>query len=110
MPKERVAYFNGRIVPESEAQVSFRDYGFSVGDGVFDSARSVGHKPFMFEEHVERLYRSLGYLRLNSGLESKQMLARTHEVFEANRPLLADHEDFWVTQWVSRGLRPVNRI
>ncbi len=110
MPKERVAYFNGRIVPESEARVSFRDYGFSVGDGGFDSARSVGHKPFMFEEHVERLYRSLGYLRLNPGLEPKQMLARTHEVFEANRPLLADHEDFWVTQWVSRGLRPVNRI
>ena len=30
--KERVAYFNGEIVPESEATVSINDRGFLYGD------------------------------------------------------------------------------
>lgn len=107
---DRVAYFNGSIVPESDVKVSFRDYGFQMGDGAFDSARSVAHKPFLFKEHVDRLYKSLGYLRLDPGLSPKEMLAVTYEVFEKNRPLLAEHDDYWVSQWVSRGMRSMNRI
>ena len=107
---DRVAYFNGSIVPEAEVRVSFRDYGFQMGDGAFDSARSVAHKPFLFKEHVDRLYKSLGYLRLDPGLSPKEMLVLTHEIFEKNRPLLAEHDDYWVSQWVSRGMRSMNRI
>jgi branched-chain amino acid aminotransferase len=107
---DRVAYFNGSIVPESEVRVSFRDYGFQMGDGAFDSARSVAHKPFLFKEHVDRLYKSLGYLRLDPGLSPKEMLVLTQEIFEKNRPLLAEHDDYWVSQWVSRGMRSMNRI
>jgi branched-chain amino acid aminotransferase len=107
---DRVAYFNGSIVPESEVRVPFRDYGFQMGDGAFDSARSVAHKPFLFKEHVDRLYKSLGYLRLDPGLSPKEMLVLTHEIFEKNRPLLAEHDDYWVSQWVSRGMRSMNRI
>jgi branched-chain amino acid aminotransferase len=108
--KERVAFFNGSIVPESQVRVSFRDYGFSVGDGAFDTARSAAHKPFLFKEHVDRLYKSLSYLRLDPGLTAKQMLDSTIEVFERNLPLLDEHEDYWVTQWVSRGVRSLSRM
>jgi branched-chain amino acid aminotransferase len=107
---ERVAYFNGSIVPESQARLSFRDFGFQMGDGVYDSARSVGHKPYLFEEHVERLYSSLSYVRLDPGLSQKQMLVLTREIFERNRPLLDEHDDYWITQWVTRGLRSMDRI
>jgi branched-chain amino acid aminotransferase len=106
---ERVAYFNGSIVPESQVRVSFRDYGFSVGDGAFDTARSAGHKPFMFREHIDRLFKSLAYLRLDPGVSAKQMLDRTLEVFERNLPLLDEHDDYWVTQWISRGVRSLAR-
>jgi branched-chain amino acid aminotransferase len=109
MTSERVAYFNGAIVPESEVRVSYRDYGFSVGDGAFDTARSVARKPFMFREHVDRLYKSLAYLRLDPGLNPKQMLDFTLEIFERNLPLLDQHDDYWVTQWISRGIRSLAR-
>jgi branched-chain amino acid aminotransferase len=33
------------------------------------------------------------------------MLDLTHEVFERNLPLLGEHDDYWVTQWISRGVR-----
>ena len=107
---ERVAYVNGRIVPESEARISFRDYGFAVGDGVFDTARTVGHKPFMFEEHVERLLRSLSYMRIDPGLSRQEFLDATLAVVERNLPLLDEHDDYWVTQWVTRGVRGEGRM
>jgi branched-chain amino acid aminotransferase len=109
MQVERVAWFNGHIVPESEAKVSFRDYGFSVGDGVFDTARTFGGKPFLLEEHIARLYRSLAYIRLDPGVTPEDMLRHTRAVIDRNLPLLSDGEDYWVTQWVSRGERSISR-
>ena len=41
---ERVAYFNGRIVPERDVRVPFRDRGFKYGDAVFDTTRTFGHR------------------------------------------------------------------
>src|SRR5262249_8815085 len=64
---ERVAYFNGRIVPETEVRVSFRDRGFKLGDAVFDTTRTFGHRVFKLREHVDRLYRSLRYLQIDPG-------------------------------------------
>jgi branched-chain amino acid aminotransferase len=37
-----VVYFNGEIIAESRALVSFRDRSFRCGDGAFDTARTVG--------------------------------------------------------------------
>ena len=106
---ERVVYLNGTIVPESQAAVSFRDYGFSVGDGVFDSTRTVGHKPFLLEAHVERLFRSLSYVRIDPGLSRQDMLEASLTVIDRNLGLISEHDDYWVTQWVTRGLRRPGR-
>jgi len=110
MSAGRVAWFKGRLVPEAEARVSFRDFGFQVGDGVFDTARTVGHKPFMFAEHIARLYRSLGYVGIDPGLSPEAMLAATLDVLRANLALLGPDDDYWVTQWISRGERAEDRL
>jgi hypothetical protein len=54
LSNQRVAYFNGKIVPESEVRVSFRDRGFKYGDAVFDMTRTFGHRVFKLKEHVDR--------------------------------------------------------
>ena len=41
---ERVAWFNGRIVRESEVMIPFRDQGFLKGDAVFDMTRRFDGK------------------------------------------------------------------
>ena len=48
MPEDNVWYtwFNGEIVPESDARVPFRDRGFKFGDAVFDTTRTFGHRIF----------------------------------------------------------------
>jgi branched-chain amino acid aminotransferase len=106
---ERVAYFNGSIVPEREVRVPFRDRGFKFGDAVFDTTRTFGHRIFKLPEHVERLYRSLQYLRIDPGLEPGRMIAITEEVLGRNLPLLEPDEDYWVTQRVSRGLEAADQ-
>ncbi len=110
MSQTRVAWSKGRLMPEDEVTVSFRDIGFQLGDGVFDTARTVGHKPFMFEEHVARLYRSLRYVGIDPGIAPDAMLKATLDVLEANLPLIGPDDDYWVTQWISRGQRALDRL
>ena len=103
MNQERVAYVNGRIVPESEAQVSIRDRGFVLGDAVFDTTRTFGHKIFRLDEHLDRLFDSLRYTRIDLGMSRERLEELTMQVLEANLPLLDPEDDYWVTQRVTRG-------
>jgi branched-chain amino acid aminotransferase len=106
---ERIAYFNGRFVPEREVLVPFRDRGFKYGDAVFDTTRTFGHRIFRLQEHLERLYRSLRYLRIDPGIGLPELKRITEEVLHRNLPLLEPDDDYWVTQRVTRGLDPGDR-
>ena len=101
---ERMAWFNGNLMPESEVSISLRDLGWMHGDTAFDVARTFGGKPFKLKEHAERLYRSLTYLQIDPGFELNRMLEITEEVIDANVPLLEPHSDYWVSQRISRGI------
>ena len=105
MISERVAYVNGQIVPESEAVVSIRDRGFLSGDAVFDTTRTFGGRIFRLDEHLDRFFNSLKYMRIDPGLTKDDFERLTMEVLEANLPLLDDDDDYWVSQRVSRGVR-----
>ena len=101
---ERVAYHNGEIKPESRVLVSFRDRGFKFGEAVFDTARTVRHKPFKLAEHVDRLFRSMRYLQIDAGLSRDEILSISNEVLERNLHLIAPDEDYWLFQRVSPGV------
>ena len=101
---QRVVYLNGEFVTESEALVPFRDRGFRYGDAVFDMTRTFGHRIFKLKEHIERFYRSLRYVRIDPGLSPAEMTDITEEVLARNLHLLADDEDYWVGQRISRGV------
>jgi branched-chain amino acid aminotransferase len=106
LANQRVAYFNGEFVPEAEVRVSFRDRGFKYGDAAFDTTRSFGHRIFKLDEHLDRFYRSLRYLRLDPGVTKAEMARLSIEVFERNRHLLSPDDDYWLSQRVSRGADP----
>jgi branched-chain amino acid aminotransferase len=104
---ERVAYFNGKIVPESQVLISFRDRSFKYGDGVFDMTRTFGGRIFKLREHIDRLYASLKYAGMDPALSPAEMMQITEEVVERNLPLLAPGDDYWVGQRISRGVDQV---
>ena len=105
MTSERVAYVNGHFVPESEAVVSIRDRGFLQGDAVFDTTRTFGGRIFRLDEHLDRFFNSLKYMRIDPGLTKDDFARLTMEVLQTNMPLLDDDDDYWVTQRVTRGVR-----
>src|SRR5215831_10360841 len=107
LDNERVAWFNGKIVRESEVVIPFRDQGFLKGDAVFDMTRSFGGTAFRLDQHVARLYRSLRYLEIDPGVAPAEMTAISEEVLARNRHLLSPDEDYWIGQRVSRGVLPV---
>jgi branched-chain amino acid aminotransferase len=102
--RTRVAYFNGKIVPEGQVMVPYRDRSFKMGDGCFDMTRTFDGRIFRLREHVERLYRSLAYLGIDPGLRPEEMLAITEQVVADNEPLRAAAGDWWVGQRISRGV------
>ena len=104
LANERVAWFNGKIVRESEVLIPFRDQGFLRGDAVFDMTRSFAGKAFRLQDHVARLYRSLRYLDIDPGLSAAEMAAISEDVLARNRHLLGPGEDYWLAQRISRGV------
>jgi branched-chain amino acid aminotransferase len=107
LSNERVAYFNGKIVPESEVVVPFRDSSWTYGDGVFDMTRTFNGKAFRLKEHIQRLFHSLRYTGIDPGLSQEEMVAISEDVLERNRHLLGKGDDFWLGQRVSRGVKKV---
>jgi branched-chain amino acid aminotransferase len=102
---ERIVWFNGAYVPESQARVPFRDFSWLYGDGCFDMTRTFGHRIFRLDQHIERLYRSLKYLRIDPGIGPAEMKRHSEEVLARNLHLLGADEDYWVGQRISRGVK-----
>ena len=103
LANERVAYLNGEIIPESRVLVSFRDRGFKYGEAVFDTARTVRHKPFKLEEHVHRLFRSMKYLSIDALLSFDEIMERSNEVLKRNLHLIGPDDDYWLFQRITPG-------
>ena len=59
-------YLNGEFTNLREAKVSVMDRGFIFGDGVYEVVPVYAGKPFRFTEHMTRLDRSLGELRISN--------------------------------------------
>ncbi|KQT12974.1 D-amino acid aminotransferase [Ramlibacter sp. Leaf400] len=57
-------YLNGEFTPLRDARVSVLDRGFIFGDGVYEVVPVYRGRPFRFAEHMARLDRSLGELRI----------------------------------------------
>ena len=55
---------NGRITPECEAVISVFDHGFLYGEGIYETMRTYGGRPFLFDRHVRRLRRSARMIEL----------------------------------------------
>jgi D-alanine transaminase len=64
-------YLNNAIIPLADSHLSPFDRGFLFADGVYESIRTYNRKLFRYEDHLERLKRSLketmiDFDRLNS--------------------------------------------
>jgi branched-chain amino acid aminotransferase len=57
-------WLDGVLVEEADARISARDHGFLLGDGVFETLRTHGGKPFRLGDHLDRLADGAAALRM----------------------------------------------
>ena len=100
---EYTAYYKGEWVPVSAVQIDPLDRGFYVGDTVYEVERTFNGKSFRMKEHIDRLYRSLKYVRIDPGLSPAELLDVSEEAIKRNHHLLPEAGDFLVRQFVTRG-------
>jgi len=81
---ERLVYINGEFVPESEAKISVFDHGFLYGDGVFEGIRAYKGVVFKLREHLERLYDSAKFLRIEIPMSKEDLMEVILETVRRN--------------------------
>jgi D-alanine transaminase len=59
-----ICYLNGTYLPLQEATVSPFDRAFLFGDAVYEVVPVYGARPFRLRQHLDRLNRSLGGIRM----------------------------------------------
>jgi branched-chain amino acid aminotransferase len=106
---ERVVFLNGSFVPESQATVSVFDRSFMSGDGIYDVARSFGHKPNKLMVHCRRFAQSARYTRIPLGHTAEEMEKVCLDLFARNKPLLSADDDYMFWMIASRGVDPPSR-
>ena len=97
----RIASVDGTILPLEEAVVPVTDRGFLYADGVFETLRVYGGRPFAREEHLSRLARSAGALRIALPVPLAEI---AHELEEAIRA--AAEPEAYVRLTITRGPAP----
>lgn len=102
----RKVYVNGEFVNEGDAKISIYDSSLMFGDMVFEMTRSFNGKQFRMKEHLDRLYDSAKYLRidLETVMTKEEMLNAIDETVEVNRNEFADDDEHRIMIDVTRGL------
>jgi D-alanine transaminase len=81
---DTLCYLNGEVLPLNEAKISVLDRGFIFGDGVYEVVPVYGRRLFRFEEHMARLERSLGKLRITNPHAQAEWLERGRRLVQAH--------------------------
>lgn len=69
-------YLNGSYTDHTTAAVPVDDRGFLFADGVYEVMRIYNGRPFLFDEHVQRLHNGLAALHIDaSGVEGLDDIA-----------------------------------
>ncbi len=100
---EKQVYINGDFLAESEAKVSATDLGFYGGDGIYEVTRTFGHQLFRLDAHLDRLERSLAYIRLDCGLDRGQLEDLSREIITRNKSLLGETDEYALWHVITRG-------
>lgn len=101
---ERVVYFNGEYVPETQACLSIYDSALMFGDMVFEMTRSFNKRQFKLREHLERLYASIKMVRIPLKTSIDEMERAVEETINANEPAFEEDDEHRIMIDVSRGL------
>jgi branched-chain amino acid aminotransferase len=80
-----LVFLNGQFLPEAQAVVPVNDRGFLLGDGLFETMRVIGGKPFRFAQHLERMTRGADFLKIKLPFTPKELEKFAEQLIEQNK-------------------------
>lgn len=80
---DTLCYLNGEYTPLAQAKVSVLDRGFVFGDGVYEVVPAYQGRLFRFDEHMQRLDRSLARVRIANPKSHSQWLECSRVLIDA---------------------------
>jgi branched-subunit amino acid aminotransferase/4-amino-4-deoxychorismate lyase len=80
-----LVFLNGQFLPEAQAVVPVDDRGFLLGDGLFETMRVAGGKPFRFAQHLERLARGADFLKIKPPFTPRELEKFAGQLIEQNQ-------------------------
>ncbi|GAA0329455.1 aminodeoxychorismate lyase [Bacillus carboniphilus] len=78
-------YINGKIVHKDEVTISPFDHGFLYGLGVFETFRTYEGKPFLFNEHWDRLQQGLTELNIHLKFSKEEIFHAVQTLCSKNQ-------------------------
>ncbi|HVL35816.1 MAG TPA: D-amino acid aminotransferase [Burkholderiales bacterium] len=96
-----MVFLNGRFLPIEEARVPVLDRGFIFGDGVYELVPVYSRVPFRLDEHLARLERSLGEVRIQNPYGRGQWRELVYRLVDA-QPFEDQGVYFQVTRGVAK--------
>ena len=94
-----ICYLNGDFMPLRDARISPLDRGFLYSDGAYEVTPVYGGRPFRFEEHHQRLTRSLREIRMEDPLARESWRDLYRQLIARN----AHAGDLYIYVQVTRG-------
>ncbi|HEY2251955.1 MAG TPA: branched-chain amino acid aminotransferase, partial [Planctomycetaceae bacterium] len=65
---EPLVFLNNNLVPASQAHLAIFDAGVVLGATVTEMTRTFNQQPYRLDDHLDRLFRSLKYTRMDIGM------------------------------------------
>ena len=96
-----LVYLNGKLLPIEEARIPVLDRGFIFGDGVYEVVPVYSRVPFRLDEHLARLERSLGEIRIRNPHPRRQWAELIYRVVDS-QPFEDQAVYFQVTRGVAK--------
>ena len=81
----RIAYVNGRYVPQPDASVNIEDRGYQFGDGIYEVVHLFDGRFIDEDLHLDRLERSLREIKLPMPMPRASLRMVLREVARRNR-------------------------
>ena len=91
-------FLNGKIISNTDGNISSGDRGFLYGDGIYETLRSYNGKPFKLAEHLERMRHSAKQLKISFGYTNADIGETVNDLIEKNRS-----QDAYIRITLSRG-------
>src|SRR5579871_5282424 len=103
---EPLVFLNGKLISASQAHLAIFDAVRVLGATVTELTRTFRREPWRLDEHLERLFRSLKYTRMDIGMTKAELAAASRELVAHNAKLADAEDELGLIHFVTAGEFP----